>query len=90
MNVMFNRPMVRKGYHKKSSGDTFSSREKAAKAEAEDATSKGSCSCWVPDEKTGIYYPKGQEKVMEGIPVGAAKYVDEVHWYADNYQQNCL
>ncbi|CAN0900954.1 hypothetical protein LINGRAHAP2_LOCUS21126 [Linum grandiflorum] len=89
MNVMF-KPVVRKGYHKKSSGDTLSGREKAAKAEStEDARSRGGCSsCWVPHDKTGIYYPKGQEDVMEGIPVGAAKYADEVHWYSDNYHKN--
>ncbi|KAF7833677.1 putative Late embryogenesis abundant protein, LEA5-type [Senna tora] len=28
---------------------------------------------WVPHEKTGIYYPKGQEKVMEGVPQYAGK-----------------
>ncbi|CAN1289013.1 hypothetical protein LINPERPRIM_LOCUS20079 [Linum perenne] len=28
--------------------------------------------CWVPDPRTGIYFPIGQEVVMEGIPETAA------------------
>ncbi|CAI0436362.1 unnamed protein product [Linum tenue] len=97
MNSMF-KPMVRKGYHKKSSsaaGDTVSGRETPAAAKVESDQSKlgsdgggGYCS-WVPDEKTGIYYPKGQEKVMQEIPAGAGRDVD-VHWYSHNYQENCL
>lgn len=31
------------------------------------------CDSWVPHEKTGIYCPKGQEKVMDNVPSGAAK-----------------
>nr|GEV07441.1 hypothetical protein [Tanacetum cinerariifolium] len=30
-------------------------------------------SCWIPDPRTGIYYPKGHEWVMKDVPVGAAR-----------------
>ncbi|KAL0926015.1 hypothetical protein M5K25_004396 [Dendrobium thyrsiflorum] len=29
---------------------------------------------WIPDPRTGIYYPEGNERVMEGIPQGAAAF----------------
>ncbi|KAJ8756367.1 hypothetical protein K2173_025179 [Erythroxylum novogranatense] len=41
--------------------------------------------CWVPDERTGIYYPKGLEKVMEGIPPAAGKDIG-VNWFRHNDQ----
>lgn len=39
----------------------------------------GDSNPWVPHEITGIYYPKGQEKVIEDIPPGASKDVG-VNW----------
>ncbi|MCD9645348.1 hypothetical protein HAX54_034204 [Datura stramonium] len=30
-------------------------------------------SWWVPDDRTGIFYPKGQEKVIEDVPSQAGK-----------------
>ncbi|PKA53654.1 hypothetical protein AXF42_Ash009150 [Apostasia shenzhenica] len=41
-------------------------REKSTK------TSVSGLPCWVPHPMTGIYYPKGHEWVMEGVPEGAA------------------
>ncbi|KAL4588623.1 hypothetical protein LXL04_001515 [Taraxacum kok-saghyz] len=32
----------------------------------------GEAECWVPHNRTGIYYPKGHEWVMEDVPEGAA------------------
>ncbi|KAH0468317.1 hypothetical protein IEQ34_003350 [Dendrobium chrysotoxum] len=29
---------------------------------------------WIPHPRTGIYYPEGNERVMEGIPQGAASF----------------
>ncbi|KAI3873470.1 hypothetical protein MKW98_008122 [Papaver atlanticum] len=37
---------------------------------------------WVPDSRTGIYYPQGHEKVIEDIPVGAAKKIDKAQWFS--------
>lgn len=34
---------------------------------------------WVPDPRTGIYYPKGHEKVMEDVPNGAAS-LPSTYW----------
>ncbi|WOK94419.1 hypothetical protein Cni_G03121 [Canna indica] len=31
-------------------------------------------SWWVPDPRTGIYYPKGHEWVMEDVPRGASSF----------------
>ncbi|CAN0927124.1 hypothetical protein LINGRAHAP2_LOCUS35700 [Linum grandiflorum] len=30
-------------------------------------------SCWVPDPRTGIYFPVGQEVVMQDVPENAAR-----------------
>ncbi|KAL1557913.1 hypothetical protein AAHA92_08445 [Salvia divinorum] len=29
---------------------------------------------WLPDPRTGIYFPMGQERVMDDIPSGAASF----------------
>ncbi|CAK7325105.1 unnamed protein product [Dovyalis caffra] len=77
------RPMIRKTYHKKSSADTL---RETRKVDAEEVRNNKSqigeidSNSWVPHERTGIYYPKGQEKVMEGIPPGAGKDVNVVNW----------
>ncbi|KAG9440432.1 hypothetical protein H6P81_020597 [Aristolochia fimbriata] len=42
---------------------------------------------WIPDPRTGIYYPEGQERVMESIPVGAAKSM-EVHCFSYKYSNS--
>ena len=35
--------------------------------------------CWVPHPRTGIYYPKGQEWVMDDLPEQAAS-LNRTHW----------
>ncbi|KAI3445907.1 hypothetical protein Pfo_002572 [Paulownia fortunei] len=35
--------------------------------------------CWVPHPRSGIYFPEGHEKVMEGIPNHAASF-DPTFW----------
>ncbi|XP_039137333.1 uncharacterized protein LOC120274860 [Dioscorea cayenensis subsp. rotundata] len=35
---------------------------------------------WMPDPRTGIYYPKGCERVMDDIPDGAATF-QQTHWF---------
>lgn len=51
---------------------------------AGETTSSSSESSWVPHEATGIYYPKGQEKVMQDVPAPpAGSQVDElVNWFS--------
>ncbi|GLT60066.1 hypothetical protein SLA2020_328520 [Shorea laevis] len=80
MNSMFFKPTMRKrDYHKRSSrADTVRESSKLEREEANYNKNKGSLaendsSSWVPHERTRIYYPKGQEKVMDDIPSGAAK-----------------
>ncbi|CAI9104308.1 OLC1v1002951C1 [Oldenlandia corymbosa var. corymbosa] len=36
--------------------------------------------CWMPHYRTGIYYPKGHEAIMEDIPEGAACFGDTTYW----------
>ncbi|KAJ4832685.1 hypothetical protein Tsubulata_039570 [Turnera subulata] len=86
INSMFFKPMARKSYHKKSSADSF---RETMKVDAEEAKSKSRIGendgiCWVPHEGTGIFYPKGQEKVMEGIPPTAGRDVITVNWFSQN------
>ncbi|PKI40257.1 hypothetical protein CRG98_039375 [Punica granatum] len=85
MNSIFVKPMIRKAYHRKSSPPESSIRE-TVKMEAEEMKSKsqgdrGSGRSWVPHERTGIYYPKGQEKVIEDVPSGAAKDIG-INWFS--------
>lgn len=83
--------MLRKGYHKTGiSADTI--RESSVKVNPEEGLStkgqslqNGNCSSnWVPHEKTGIYYPKGHEKVLQDVPPGAARDIIGVNWFSDN------
>ncbi|GMN20105.1 hypothetical protein TIFTF001_047041 [Ficus carica] len=39
---------------------------------------------WVPHERTGIYYPKGHEKVMEDVPPKAGNDIITVNWFSYN------
>ncbi|KAK9287484.1 hypothetical protein L1049_015905 [Liquidambar formosana] len=34
---------------------------------------------WVPHPRTGIYFPKGHDWVMDDVPDGAASF-DQTHW----------
>ncbi|XP_030551303.1 uncharacterized protein LOC115755869 [Rhodamnia argentea] len=85
MNSMFFKPLIRKAYHRKSSADTV---RDAAKLEGEEVKSKGHAGssdggCWVPHERTGVYCPKGQEKVIEDIPPGPTKDAG-INWISYN------
>lgn len=62
------------------------------KLEAEEVKNKRSMShvgesdsnnMWVPHERTGIYYPKGHEKVLEDVPPVATKEFG-VDWFSYN------
>ncbi|PWA75624.1 late embryogenesis abundant protein, LEA5-type [Artemisia annua] len=41
-------------------------------------------SCWIPHPRTGIFYPKGQEGVMNEVPVGAASFAHGNYWLRDS------
>ncbi|TXG69487.1 hypothetical protein EZV62_004422 [Acer yangbiense] len=92
LNLFGFRPMIRKSYHKKGGGDTIRG-ETVMKSNAEEGPMKKSMvgsendgnRSWVPDDRTGIYYPKGHEKVMEDVPVGAAKHTHGVNWFSNNF-----
>ncbi|KAL4335895.1 hypothetical protein GQ457_07G032780 [Hibiscus cannabinus] len=84
MNSLFFKPMIRKYCTKGgSSADTL---REPMRMEAEEVKRKttaghdGSC-CWVPHDRTGIYYPKGHEKVMADVPAHATK-DSGIHWFS--------
>ncbi|XP_047309950.1 uncharacterized protein LOC124913411 [Impatiens glandulifera] len=40
---------------------------------------------WVPDHRTGIFYPKGQEKVIADVPLSAAGKDDvRINWFSNH------
>lgn len=41
-------------------------------------------SWWVPDDRTGIFYPKGQEKVIEDVPSAAGRDFGAVNWFSNH------
>ncbi|KAF8090421.1 hypothetical protein N665_0476s0001 [Sinapis alba] len=100
MNTIFVKPMLRKSIHKKSAShdivrDSVKTDGACSAGEAEMKTMRGfsvaretssspSESSWVPHEVTGIYYPKGQEKVMQDVPPPpAGSHVEElVNWFS--------
>ncbi|KAL1194106.1 hypothetical protein V5N11_014141 [Cardamine amara subsp. amara] len=96
MNTMFVKPMLRKSIHKKSSSqDIVRETVKTDAGAGEEVktmrgfygageTSSSGSSSWVPHEGTGIYYPKGQEKVMQDVPPPpAGSHVEElVNWFS--------
>ena len=92
------RPLLRKSIHKKSAShdivremvkiDGASVREAEMKTmrgfSVTRETSSSSESSWIPHEVTGIYYPKGQEKVMQDVPPPpAGSHAEElVNWFS--------
>ncbi|KAH7564924.1 hypothetical protein ACOSP7_021158 [Xanthoceras sorbifolium] len=90
-NSMFFKPMMRKSYHKKGGGGDMirgetvkSNAEQEGPMKSKVGSENDGNSCWIPHDRTGIYYPKGHEKVMEDVPVGAAKHFHGVHWFSNN------
>ncbi|XVE91194.1 hypothetical protein DITRI_Ditri20bG0134800 [Diplodiscus trichospermus] len=83
INSIFSKPTIRKCCSKGSScADKL---REPMKMEAEEVKKKSiggnqDGSCWIPHDRTGIYYPKGQEKVMEDVPAIAAKNTD-INWF---------
>ncbi|MCL7037225.1 hypothetical protein MKW94_005397 [Papaver nudicaule] len=87
INCKILKAVQRKSYHKESSpqieiknvmvrGDDGSTSTYHLHVDGEDATQ------WVPDNRTGIYYPKGHEKVIEDVPVAATKATEEAQWFS--------
>ncbi|KDP45560.1 hypothetical protein JCGZ_18220 [Jatropha curcas] len=92
---MFSKPgMVRKACHRKNTTST-SSGDNTLRGNRDGEETKmmknshvgdgnGMSCSWVPDERTGIYHPKGQEKVIDDIPQGASKDFDVVNYFSHN------
>ncbi|KAL7099508.1 hypothetical protein ACP275_09G088300 [Erythranthe tilingii] len=91
MNSIYFKPMLRKAYHKKSGSPDMVSdtvklngeevKQKATVSIAGAGAGNGDGTWWVRDDRTGIYYPKGQEKVIEDVPQGAGKDFGAVNWF---------
>ncbi|XP_030963215.1 uncharacterized protein LOC115984348 [Quercus lobata] len=84
MNSMFFKPVTRKTYHKKScSPDMIRESKKMEGEEGESKRHMGESDVhvWIPHERTGIYCPKGQEKVIDDVPAVAGKDF-QVNWFS--------
>lgn len=86
VNSMYFKPMLRKAFHRKSNPPDMVS--DTAKLNGEEMKNKSAVvgnnhdgNWWIPDDRTGIFYPKGHEKVMEDVPSGAAKDADAINWF---------
>nr|XP_027125091.1 uncharacterized protein LOC113741696 [Coffea arabica] len=85
VNSMYFKPTLRKAFHRKSSppetaklnGEEMKKKKKKSSV----AGNNHDGNWWVPDDRTGIFYPKGQEKVMEDVPSGAAKDIEAINWF---------
>ncbi|XAR50427.1 hypothetical protein NMG60_11004753 [Bertholletia excelsa] len=87
VNTMYTKPMLRKASYHKKSGDNISD---AFKLNGEEPKNKSMVVAgehrdgdWIPDHRTGIYYPKGHEKVMEDVPVGAG-WDFGINWFSND------
>lgn len=86
--IEIHRPILRKAYHRKSGSPEMvcdslklnGEEVNHTRAAAANGGGSGDATWWVRDDRTGIFYPKGQEKVMEGVPQGAAKDFDTINW----------
>ncbi|KAF9621691.1 hypothetical protein IFM89_026584 [Coptis chinensis] len=47
--------------------------------DSDDDGNKVNLPYWIPHPRTGIYYPKGSERVMEDVPDGASVFI-RTHW----------
>ncbi|PIA26151.1 hypothetical protein AQUCO_09600009v1 [Aquilegia coerulea] len=83
VNSKFLKAVLGKGYHPPNSARELSKIVVRADGREEDGHG---VALWVPHHRTGIYYPLGQEKVMEDIPTGGAC-LAKVHW-ASSYTEN--
>ncbi|WOG99328.1 hypothetical protein DCAR_0518676 [Daucus carota subsp. sativus] len=67
MNSVYLKPMLRKAYHRKSGEKVSDGLKKNEDRKMKDGN------WWIRDDRTGIFYPKGQEKVMEDVPLHAGR-----------------
>ncbi|XP_071901700.1 uncharacterized protein [Coffea arabica] len=86
VNSMYFKPTLRKAFHRKSNPpDTAKLNGEEMKGKKKKSSVVGNNhdgNWWVPDDRTGIFYPKGQEKVMEDVPSGAAaKDTEAINWF---------
>ncbi|KAK6787546.1 hypothetical protein RDI58_016071 [Solanum bulbocastanum] len=87
MNLMSIKPILRKAYHRKSTSPEMIT--DTIKLNGEDQVksvmkNNHDDSWWVPDDRTGIFYPKGQQKVIEDVPSTAAKDFGAVNWFSNH------
>ncbi|RWR91397.1 hypothetical protein CKAN_02055000 [Cinnamomum micranthum f. kanehirae] len=92
-NSKFFRGVTWKGYH----NDSPISESKAVAYGEMGTEEKNDChvegraeSWWAPHHRTGIYYPRGQERVMEDVPTEAAKFVEAIHCFSSKEDVHVL
>lgn len=47
-------------------------------------------SLWGPHHRSGIYYSRGQERVMEDVPTEAAKLVETIQYFSGSEDAHAL
>lgn len=89
--------MLRKAFHRKSgSSSTDMIGSDAAKMNGEEMKNKKTSSSsssmsdwWIRDDRTGIFYPKGQEKVIQDVPSAAGKDFEPINYFS-NRDHSCI
>ncbi|KAF3435526.1 hypothetical protein FNV43_RR22615 [Rhamnella rubrinervis] len=79
-----NMRVVGRCFSKFVSGESKGGRRSSSTAEVGDDRDDGNAegllsSCWVPHPRTGIYVPKGHERVIDDVPDGAASF-NQTYW----------
>lgn len=82
--------MMRKAYHGKTGSPDIVSDKATLNVNGDElknkvstmAAGKGHASWWIRDDRTGIFYPKGQEKVIEDVPpLEERKESGSINWF---------
>ncbi|CAN4098460.1 unnamed protein product [Withania somnifera] len=82
-------PILRKAYHRKSTSPDMITDTVKLNGEDQVKNSMGVMknhedTWWVPDDRTGIFYPKGQEKVLEDVPSAGGKDFRAINWFSNH------
>ncbi|XP_058113146.1 uncharacterized protein LOC131256114 [Magnolia sinica] len=78
----FLRAVAWKGYHSESSicgSKEVAHRERGGSERFDCHVDSPGRQTWVPHQRTGFYYPKGHEKIMDDVLIEAANKCMEIH-----------
>ncbi|CAA2967841.1 PREDICTED: uncharacterized protein LOC101265141 [Olea europaea subsp. europaea] len=90
-NCMHFKPILRKAYHRKSGPpDMMSDKVKLNGEETKNKSiaTQHDPTWWIPDDRTGIYYPKGHEKVIQDVPQTSIEDFGAINWFSNH--EDCI